>query len=198
MLYTRNDAIGFIVDLRNTKNETQKTIPESRTNPLIFAPEMSTANTSPELLEKSVPVVNLSSNATLFWRIFVPVFGTVFMTGLLLVFWLIDEDALYTSFPILWTRLGITAFWAGWLLLIYRTVWRLKRMDANATHFFATNYWTTARYQWSDLAEITETKRLGRSIMHFRLRQPGFFGSTISFLPGSTCRKWLREQNIIE
>jgi hypothetical protein len=171
---------------------------ETRKNARIFAPEMNTEHTSPDLLEKSVPVVNLSSNATLFWRIFVPAFGTVFMTGLLLVFWLVSEDAIYTSFPLLWVRLAITAVWAGWLLLIYRTVWRLKRMDANDTHFFVTNYWTTARYQWNDLAEITETNPLGRSVMHFRLRKPGFFGTTISFLPGSTCRQWLREHGIVE
>ena len=47
----------------------------------------------------------LSSNATLFWRVFVPVFGTVFWTGILLGTWLTDGEDLYMPFvPMLTMR----------------------------------------------------------------------------------------------
>ncbi|MEZ4918761.1 MAG: hypothetical protein R2792_06595 [Saprospiraceae bacterium] len=36
----------------------------------------------------------LSSNTTLMWRVFAPVFGTVFLLGFTLAFWLIPEEDL--------------------------------------------------------------------------------------------------------
>lgn len=146
-----------------------------------------------EPLEKSIPTVNLSSNATLFWRVFIPVFGTVFLTGMLLAFWLLDEEALYLPYSLWWPRIALTAVWIGWLWGVRRTLWRLKRVDANDTHLFATNYWTTARYRWADVAAITESKRLGRTLMHIHLKAPGFFGPVVSFLPGSVAREWLHK-----
>jgi hypothetical protein len=138
--------------------------------------------------------VVLSSNTTLFWRVFVPVFGTVFFGGLTLAFWLIPAEDLYLSFSALWARLALTALWLGWLWGVYRTIWRLKRVDADDTHFFVTNYWTTVRYPWQDVAQIEEQKRAGRRIVHFWLKSPGRFGPKISFLPGTYFDEWWRER----
>lgn len=135
----------------------------------------------------------LSSNATLFWRVFVPVFGTVFLSGFLFAFLLIPEEELYLTFPLLWGRLFLFVLWFGWLFFIRRTLWRLKRVDANATHFFVTNYWTAVRYPWGDLEKMEEKTRLGRRVVNLWLRAPGRFGQKISFLPGDRFEDWKKE-----
>ncbi|MFN0214008.1 MAG: hypothetical protein ACKVT2_07105 [Saprospiraceae bacterium] len=135
----------------------------------------------------------LSSSATLFWRVFTPIFGTVFLSGLLLTFLIIPEEELYLSFPLLWGRAVLFALWLGWLLFVRRSLWRLKRVDASANHFFVTNYWVTVRYPWSDVEKSEEKKRLGRRIVNLYLRAPGRFGQKISFLPGNRFDEWKRE-----
>lgn len=143
------------------------------------------------------PTECLSSNSTLFWRVFVPIFGTVFLSGLLLTFLLIPEEELYLPFPLLWGRVFIFALWLGWLLLMRSTLWRLKRVDANSTHFFVTNYWITVRYPWVDV-EKTEVKRhLGRRVAHLWLRAPGRFGQKISFLPGDRFEGFRKENGVV-
>lgn len=136
----------------------------------------------------------LSSNLTLFWRIFMPFFGTVFLTGIVAAFLFIDGDDLYLPIPVLWARLIVVALWVGWLYFVYSTIWRLKRVDADDTHVFVTNYWTTLRYPWQDIERFEEKKRLGRKVVNFHLRAPGTFGSIISFLPGSGFQEW-KERN---
>ncbi len=133
----------------------------------------------------------LSSNATLFWRVFIPIFGTVFISGLLLAILLTDEDELMLPFPTLWVRLLFAALFLGWLFLMKRTLLRLKRVEADDVYVYVTNFWLTARYPWQDVMRIEETKRMGRRIAHLHLRASGRFGQTISFLGGSTYREWL-------
>ncbi len=147
--------------------------------------------TSVEVLSDKAECI--SSNATLFWRVFTPIFGTVFLSGLLLSFLLIPGEDLYLPFPVLWGRLFVFALWLGWLLLVRRTLWRLKRVDANATHFFVTNYWVTVRYPWTDVEKTEEKIRLGRRIVNLCLRAPGRFGQKISFLPGGRFEEWKKE-----
>ena len=132
----------------------------------------------------------LSSNTTLFWRVFVPFFGTVFLSGLMLAFLLIDESDLYLPVPVLWARIAVVVIWVLWLLTIRRTIWRLKRVDADDTHIYVTNYWTTVRYPWQDVERFEEKKRMGRKVISFYLRAPGRFGDVVSFLPGSGFEEW--------
>lgn len=136
----------------------------------------------------------LSSNATLFWRVFVPVTGTVFCTCLVLAFWLIDEDDLNLTTSVWVPRTVVVLVLAGWILLVRRTIWRLKRVDVDDTHLYVTNYWTTVRYPWQDVERMEEKKRLGRRIVHFWLKASGRFGQVVSFLPGSNFDEWNKER----
>lgn len=133
----------------------------------------------------------LSSNTTLLWRVFLPVFGTVFFTGLLLAFMLVDEEELYLMFPILWVRIAVFSLWIGWLFFIRNALWPLKRVDADDAHVFVTNYWTTVRYPWTDVDQLEEKKFWGRRAIALRLKAPGRFGQEILFLPGSHYQEWM-------
>jgi hypothetical protein len=141
---------------------------------------------------RSNPVL-LSSNGTLFWRVFVPVFCTVFLTGLTVVFWVTDVDELYLPAPAWAIRALVTLVWVGWLLFVRRTLWRLKRVEADDSHVYVTNYWATVRYPWEDVERLEEKTRLGRRVVNMYLRAPGRFGSIISFLPGNHYNQWMRE-----
>lgn len=137
---------------------------------------------------------HLSANSTLFWRVFVPIFGTVFLGALASVFWFTPADELYLrTMSITSVRLIVTLLFVSWLLLVYRTVLRLLRVDANDVHLYVTNYWTTVRYPWIDVERIETVRRLGRRIVHIYLKAPGRFGAKISFLPGSQFTLWLEE-----
>ena len=140
----------------------------------------------------------LSSNFSLYWRIFIPIFGTVIFSGLLLALILIPEENLYLSFPALWARMGALILLAAWLYWVKNTIWRLKRVDANETHFFVTNYWQTVRYPLADVAEIAETRRMGRRLVHFKLLSPGRFGQVISILPASHYNEVMKQWNLIK
>ena len=135
----------------------------------------------------------LSSNTTLLWRIFLPVFGTVFFTGLLLAFWLTDEEDLYLPYPAIWPRSILAVVWLVWIFYVRRTLWPLKRIDADDTHLYVTNYWTTLRYPWTDVESLTERKLGRRAVVALRLKAPGRFGQDILFLPGSHYRAWMEE-----
>jgi hypothetical protein len=141
----------------------------------------------------------LSSNKTLVWRVFVPVFGTVFLTVLSLAYILTTDDDSYTPFvPAPWAKVLVALLWLGWLYFVYRALWRLHRVDADDTHFYVTNYWTTARYSWDSVASLEEKRRLGRRVVNIHLRAAGRFGKKISFLPGSTYDEWMAQNGKAE
>ncbi len=138
----------------------------------------------------------LSSNKTLFWRIFIPIFGTVILVGMNTALLLISEENLYLSFPALWARLTAILLLLVWLYMIKHTLLRLKRVDANETHLFVTNYWDTVRYPWSDVVEVAETQRMGRRLVHLKLAAPGRFGQVVSMLVGSQYEEVMAQWNL--
>lgn len=137
--------------------------------------------------------INLSSNTTLMWRVFLPVFGFVFLSGMLLAFWLIDEEDLYLPYSVWWPRIISLLFWLGWLYFVRRSLWPLKRIDADAGHVLITNYWTTARYPWTDIERFETRKHLGRRAFYLHLKAPGYFGQHILFFPASHFDQWMEE-----
>jgi hypothetical protein len=147
------------------------------------------AISSPAVEERAIA---LSSTGTLFWRVFIPVFGTVFFLGLTLAFWLTEEDDLHIPFlPVVWGRVLILVSLLAWLFIIRRTLWRLKRIDADSTYIYVTNYWITLRYAWPDVDRIEAKNRMGRRILNLWLKAPGRFGQIISFLPVSHFDTWI-------
>ncbi len=137
--------------------------------------------------------INLSSNTTLFWRIFLPIFGTVLVTTFVVAFLLTDVEDMDLPFPAWWARVFMVLVWLGWIYLVWRFLWRLKRVDADATHLYVTNYWTSVRYPWTDVERVEIKRRFGRQMVHLHLRSAGRFGQRISFLPGSSYRTWMKE-----
>jgi hypothetical protein len=134
---------------------------------------------------------NLTATSTLFWRLFVPLAVMTLLTVSSLVFLFTDEDELYLSYPAIYPRIILPVLLLICSYLLFRTLWRLRRVDASGTHIFVTDYWTSVRYPWSDVVRINTTKRLGRVLMQIHLRAPGRFGQVITFLPGKAARPFV-------
>ncbi|PHI20751.1 hypothetical protein CEQ90_06790 [Lewinellaceae bacterium SD302] len=130
----------------------------------------------------SQPLHRLSSNATLFYKIFLPVFWTTVVLLATLALWLAPEHY-FGGLPLESLR------WAMLLLLVagsatfWLLFWPLKRVEANNEYVYVSNYFKAARYRWD-----TDVERLSeRNLLLFRfgileLKGSGLFGSSVRFL----------------
>ena len=124
----------------------------------------------------------LSSNATLFFKIFLPVFWTTIMVAVNLVAWFSAESDVEAAavqsmrWGLLFTLVvGVAAF-----LLLF---WPLKRVETDGKEVFVSNYFRTAHYGWaSDVEGIEVTRFLGLRICWLHLNGVGSFGQRIRFL----------------
>ncbi len=133
----------------------------------------------------------ISSNTTLFWRIFMPFFGTMVISCFTVAFIYTPDDDMSLPFvPVIGWKIFIGLLWALWIYFVWRALWRFKRIEADDTHIYVSNYWTTVRYPREEVARWEEKKRLGRRVVNMWLKAPGRFGQKISFLPGSNYRSW--------
>ncbi len=137
-------------------------------------------------------MVVLSSQWTLFWRVFMPVFGTVFLGGFALLLCLTPADEVYLSYSIWWPRGIALGLWFLWLWYVKTSLWPLKRLDADDAYVYVTNYWTTVRYPWADVSHVV----VGRRRATLYLKGKGRFGRHIHFLPGTHCYEWLQQRGL--
>jgi hypothetical protein len=123
----------------------------------------------------------LSSNTTLFFNLFLPVFWSVFFGAFTLAVFLADE--MYFSFlPVKTFRLGMLFFYLSGLAVIYVTLLRIKRVEMSSDSLYVTNYFKTARYPISTIAHLEWRRLLGISLGIFTLKTKGIFGQRIFFL----------------
>lgn len=117
----------------------------------------------------------VSSNLTLALKLFFPVFWVVFFGLLTLTVWVVG--------PVRWDlRLGSLAFYVAGLVVLYLTLWQLRRVEMDAEYVFATNYFKSARYPWRDVEKIEQLRFLFFYITYLHLRGRGVFGRRIVFL----------------
>jgi hypothetical protein len=147
-----------------------------------------------EAQPKRLPIYTLSTNATLFWRIFFPVFSTVFLFGLFVAFYLTDDgEMIAPRVSVEVGRLALAGLMGLWIFLLYRSIWRLKRVDADMNHLFVTNYWTTVRYPWAAVDCIEYGKLWNKQTWIFNLQAPGRFGRKIIIFPDRIAFQTLRD-----
>ncbi|MEL6141499.1 MAG: hypothetical protein AAFQ37_07185 [Bacteroidota bacterium] len=124
----------------------------------------------------------LSSNATLFLKIFLPVFWTTIVAMATLVLWFGPEQY-FGGLPLQSLR------WAMLLILLAGTAtfilffWPLKRVEADGEYIYVSNYFKTARYAWDkDVSKIHEQRFFLLRIGILELNGRGTFGQRIHFL----------------
>ena len=123
----------------------------------------------------------VSTSLTLFLKIFVPIFWTVIFFSFTMAIWFLDTSH-FAGMPIQTFRYGITVFLLVGIAFFYFTVLRLKRIEMDQTHIFATNYFKNYKYPWSNVENIKERDFIIFRTIHIILKEPGNFGKKITFV----------------
>jgi hypothetical protein len=123
----------------------------------------------------------VSSNITIFLKLFLPTAWIVFFALFTLSIFIVDE----VSLPFLTSPVFKYPFLAAFLLfflLIYKTIMQLKRLELGEENYIVSNYFKTVRFQYRDIDSI-DTASLGRfQLVTFNLSGPGSFGKRMYFL----------------
>jgi hypothetical protein len=124
----------------------------------------------------------VSSNSTLFFVIFLPVFWTVFF-GAVTTALLLQPFAFIGNNPAGPFRIGLAFFFLSGLALFYFTLLRLRRIEIGQGFVYVTNYFKNYRYPYHNIASIETSTFLFFHIGAITLKNPGYFGRRILFLP---------------
>ena len=136
----------------------------------------------------------LSSNLTLFFKLFLPT-GWISFFGLFgLVIFVVDTTDL-PLFASSMFRMGYASFFIIFLALIYFTIFQLKRVEQENGFMFVTDYFRTIKFPFENISHIT-TMNLGlMKVAWLHLKTKGVFGKRIPFVVKNTNFKDFEEIN---
>mgnify|MGYP001218417059 CR=1 FL=1 len=123
----------------------------------------------------------ISSNTTLFLKIFIPTFWIVFFGIFTAAVWFLDTPY-FGPVPALTMKVGLTLFFLLGSGLLYLTIIQLKRVEVDEAHLYASNYFKTYRYPFDSIEKISERDLWLIHLVRIRLKAPGHFGRTLTFL----------------
>ncbi|MGK0389683.1 MAG: hypothetical protein ACI94Y_002427 [Maribacter sp.] len=123
---------------------------------------------------------NVTSSATLFWKIFFPTFWIVFFFTLAMG--LAFSEIKPTSIPKeAFTILMFVTLILG-IILLYLTVIRLKKVEMDEDFIYVTNYFKWYKYPYHNVDRIIEKDLVLAKIITLKFKEPGKFGKKIFFL----------------
>ena len=123
----------------------------------------------------------LSSSWTLGFRIFLPTFWLAFFGTFFLTTLFTDKNQI-GQMSMNGLRWGLLAFIGIFLFIFWKTVLRLKRVDADKTHVYVTNYFKNVGYKHEDVEKIELSKGIIFNYGTLVLKGAGRFGKRILFL----------------
>lgn len=136
----------------------------------------------------------ISTNLTLFFKFFIPVFWLVFFGAFLAAIFLYGEE-MASGFASTGFRIGATAFYLSGLALFYFTLFPLKRLEAEKEFLYATNYFKTLRYSWDSVEQIKESKFLFFTLGTVSLKEKGLLGKNLRFIASNRNYRQFWEEN---
>lgn len=136
----------------------------------------------------------ISSNATLFFKIFLPTFWSAFI-GMFTMAVLFSNVEQFPLFNFFYFKLGLAGFFLAGFALLYFTVIQLKRVELDAGNIYASNYFKTYRYPFHNIEKITERDLGLFSLLKIHLKKPGKFGKKITFILDEAMLKDFFEKN---
>lgn len=127
-------------------------------------------------------MLRLSSNLTLFLKLFLPVFWTTVLIGITAVTWFAPEHY-FGGIPLRSLRWGMlfvlmTGVASFWILF-----WPLKRVETDGEFLYVSNYFRTARYQLTGEVKAIRQSRFFIRYCTVELMGRGAFGSSFRFIP---------------
>lgn len=133
---------------------------------------------------KSAVMERVSTNLTLFYKFFIPVFWLVFV-GSITVAALIYSFDYIGNMPAGTFRLIMVFIFLSGALSLYLTLLRLKRVELSEDFVYVTNYFKSFRYPYHNVESIQVSRFLFFQVATVRLREAGSFGKSILFIPSS-------------
>jgi len=123
----------------------------------------------------------LSSNLTLFFKIFLPVSWCSFFGLFGVVIFILDtnNEPFLTSSMF---RSIYVGFFLLFMALIYFTIFQLKRVETSEGYIYTTNYFKTIRFPIENIKKISVMNLGIIKIARMHLYNKGLFGSKIPFI----------------
>ncbi len=126
----------------------------------------------------------VSSNTTLLFKIFIPVFWLVFFGAFTLVLFISNIET-QTLLPVIYLRFIMSGVLLSGIVFFYFTFLKLKREEMSADGVYVSNYLKSFKYPYSNIERIEERNRLLFSTVRLYFKRPTSFGKHITFLPAS-------------
>jgi len=134
----------------------------------------------------------VSTNWTLFFKFFLPVFWFVFF-GSVTVAVLSLRYGYVGNIPRGAFQLIVIFIFTSGLGILYFAFMRLKRVEMSDDFVYVTNYFKNFRYPYHNIEKIRYNNfGLFRSVT-IVLRVPGHFGKKITFVPNGQFREFVEE-----
>ena len=126
-------------------------------------------------------MTRISSASTLFFAVFLPVFWMVFFGSLCLGMLMLDVEEIDT--PVLrYARWVVPVLFVLFAFIIYRTLLRLRRVDADEDFIYVSNYLSTVRIPYAQISSLESKSLSVRLLARLHLLHKGRFGSSILFI----------------
>ena len=126
-------------------------------------------------------MLRLSSNLTLFLKLFLPVFWTTVLVGLTSVIWLAPEHY-FGGVPLQSLRWGILFVLLTGVASFWALFWPLKRVETDGSYLYVTNYFRTARYELRSEVKSMSEARFFLRYCTVELVGKGTFGRRFRFI----------------
>ncbi len=128
--------------------------------------------------------MRISSNLTLFYKFFLPIFWIVFFGAVTVTIWALSVRIGNLS-PMTFAIIA-TIFYLAGILFFYWATLRLHRIEIDENYIYISNYFKHYRYLHKDIEKIIRKKRPIFSTAQVHLKGKGSLGKRIRFIPSSS------------
>jgi hypothetical protein len=135
----------------------------------------------------------VSSQLTLFFKIFLPIFLLTFLASLTLTLWFYDPAQGFSS--ALGFKITTTVLFFLVLFVVIRYTFPLKRVEMGNGAMQVTNYLQNFRYPFQDIDHIIVRDFGVVRMVHVHLKAAGSFGKKISFLASNRVFNKFMDEN---
>jgi hypothetical protein len=136
----------------------------------------------------------LSTSWTLALRIFLPTLWLAFFGTFLIAITFSDKGHI-GDFSISHLRLSLLIFILVFAFIFWKTILRLRRIDADSEYLYVTDYFKNRRYLHSDVDKIELTTGILFKYATLVLKGTGYFGNRIIFLASKKRLEMFLEEN---
>jgi hypothetical protein len=124
----------------------------------------------------------VSTNLTLFYKFFIPIFWIVFFGATTLAVLFLEYEAI-GDIPANNFKIGTVLFFLTGIIFFYWALLGLKRVEMDEQFVYVTNYFKTARYPYHQVDRITVGSFPIFHPITINLKNKGIFGKKITFVP---------------